>query len=374
MTTMTRELKTLPIAALSFEEIIQDGYLYADKTGYIIDLVKKKKLKQYFLSRPRRFGKSLLLDTMEQVFLGRKDLFKGLAIEALGYDFLKFPVISLSLSIDSKNPETLEKALMATLKIIARRENVEVEEAPTLVYFGALIEGLYYKNDNTKVVVLIDEYDAPVTAMIGDQKIAEANAQSLNHFFVVLKKKEEFIHFSLVTGITRYALTSMDSGPNHLIDISLDPKYAGICGFSLEEFDSLFVDRLESTSASLKNTGDMRPYGKVEELRREIYEWYDGYNWGGETKALNPFSILHFFSENAFGGYWVQSGRPGRLTAMIKAYPLNFLKPRLETYLSDEVRKTDLGRAGSFPQRAPDRGQSNQIPSVELGDRKNKDC
>jgi hypothetical protein len=141
----------------------------------------------------------------------------------------------------------------------------------------------------------------------------------------------------------------MDSGPNHLNDISLDPNYAGICGFTLDEFDSLFADRLETTLTSLKKTGRTESTATISDLRAEIFHWYDGYNWTGETRVLNPYSILNFFKNNAFGDYWVQSGRPGHLTALIKARPLDFLEPRLESYLATEIRKSDLSQLEAGP-------------------------
>jgi hypothetical protein len=164
-----------------------------------------------------------------------------------------------------------------------------------------------------------------------------------------IKKVSSAIRLTVVTGITRYALTSMDSGPNHLNDISLDPRFAGICGFTLDEFDPLFQDRLPEPLARLKAARLMKPSDDPAELRAEILHWYDGYNWGGPTKVLNPYSILHFFKNNAFGDYWLQSGRPAHLTALIRANPLGFLAPRLESYLSEEVRKTDLTQLQPVP-------------------------
>jgi hypothetical protein len=141
----------------------------------------------------------------------------------------------------------------------------------------------------------------------------------------------------------------MDSGPNHLNDISLDPRYAGLCGFTLEEFDSLFADRLELTLANLKNSGEMESGDSLEELRAEIFNLYDGYNWGGETRVLNPFSILKFFQNNSFDCYWIRSGRPGHLTSLIKKRPLDFLEPKLKSNLETELRKTDLTKLTAAP-------------------------
>jgi hypothetical protein len=175
------------------------------------------------------------------------------------------------------------------------------------MYLGSLIQALK-KQYNSSVVVLVDEYDAPVTRHMDNQKLAETNAGVLHDFFASLKDNavSSCVHFSFVTGITRYALTSMDSGPNHFKDISLEPKYAGICGFTLEEFDSLFANRLEPTLEILKKTGEMESSATVADLKKEILRWYDGYNWGGETRVLNPYTILNFFEHNEFDTYWAK--------------------------------------------------------------------
>jgi hypothetical protein len=218
------------------------------------------------------------------------------------------------------------------------------------MYFGRLITALHDKT-NARVAVLIDEYDAPVTNNMDNLALAQANAKVLHDFFAALKKPtvSPCLRFTLVTGITRYALTSMDSGANHLNDISLDPDFAGICGFTLEEFGPLFGDRMGATLASLKTAGEMEPSSDPGDLGKEIFRWYDGYNWGGPTRVLNPYSILNFFQLSSFGHYWVESGRPGHLTAMIKASPLDFLEPRLESYLSEELRKSELTQPQPVP-------------------------
>jgi hypothetical protein len=218
------------------------------------------------------------------------------------------------------------------------------------MYFEGLIEALYEKY-KTKVVVLIDEYDAPVTRNMKDQTVALSNADILHTFFASLKKENvaSCLRFTFVTGITRYALTSMDSGPNHLNDISLDSNYAGLCGFTLEEFDTLFGDRLETTLSRLKQSGRMESSASLDDLRASMLRWYDGYNWGDQTRVLNPYSILNFFDNDKFDSYWIQSGRPGHLTALIRARPMDFLEPKLESYLSADLRKSELTQLQAVP-------------------------
>ncbi|MDR1050948.1 MAG: AAA family ATPase [Deltaproteobacteria bacterium] len=342
-------LKELPLGNQTFAEIVDDNYLYADKTKYVYELLRSPK-RNYFLSRPRRFGKTLLLTTIQELFSGNRERFRELWIDSSDYDFPKHPVLLLSLSTSANTPELLETNLRKKLTQIARTAKVEVGYDSPDICFGNLINELY-NLDNSKVVVLIDEYDAPVTRNMDNPEVAQANAKILHDFFAVLKDPDAASKtlFTLVTGITRYALTSMDSGPNHLNDISLDPRYAGLCGFTLEEFDPLFGDRLETTLLSLKEAGVFKPSATKDDLRAEIYEWYDGYNWGGQTRVLNPFSILNFFDHNKFDTYWIQSGRPAHLTALIQARPMDFLKPRLKSYTSEAIRKTALTQLQPAP-------------------------
>jgi hypothetical protein len=216
------------------------------------------------------------------------------------------------------------------------------EDVPT-DYLENLVIALQ-KTANSEVVLLIDEYDAPVTRNMGNQELALANAKVLHDFFAALKNPniKENSRFTFVTGITRYALSSLDSGPNHLNDISLDPEYGGICGFTLEEFNSDFANGLEPTLEILKKTGRIKSSSTVADLIQEIYRWYDGYNWGGETRVLNPYSILNFFKKNEFDTYWAQSGRPGHLKAIIKSKRDDFIKLKLDPYVSDQIRNPDL--------------------------------
>jgi hypothetical protein len=342
-------LKKLPFSDLPFAKIISNDYLYADKTRYVYELVQEP-VAAYFLSRPRRFGKTTLLDTFRELFSGNLELFKGLWIDKSGYTFLKHPVIHLSLAMDVDNPDMLREGLMANLKKIARKENLKIPETQLAVYFQFLIEELYLQRNKTGVVVLIDEYDAPVTREMANKEIAQANADVLHNFFATLKTVRDYLRFTFVTGITRYALTSMDSGANHLTDISLDPKYAGLCGFTLEEFDTYFADWMEEALPIIRDEKKiMKSSASLADLRAEILAWYDGYNWGGETRVLNPYSILNLFKESDFGNYWIQSGRPRHLTALIQSRPLDFYQPKLDSYLSEEVRKSALNNLAPVP-------------------------
>jgi hypothetical protein len=244
--------KKLPLGDQSFPDIINENYLYVDKTKHIYDLVTGA-VSNYFLLRPRRFGKSLLLDTIHHLFKREDSLFQGLWIERHLEDIPQLPVINLSMSMGSESSDILKRNLFSILRDNAKVFGLDVEEITSDVYFRSLILALSRKS-NSKVVVLIDEYDAPVTRNMEDPPVAAANAKTLHDFFATLKDNQvkECVKFTLVTGITRYALTSMDSGPNHLIDISLRPEYAALCGFTLEEFDTYFAGHMEATLEALK--------------------------------------------------------------------------------------------------------------------------
>jgi hypothetical protein len=309
---------------------------------------------QFFYPGPGVFGKSLSLDTLRELFTGNRQRFEGLWIGQSNYDFIAYPTLFLTLSVKSNSPSALENAILGQLKKITPK-GLEVLGDTSDAYFGNLIEALNEKF-NSQVVALIDEYDAPVTENLANSKVAEANRAILHRFFATLKRPsvQPCIRCAMVTGITRYALTSMDSGPNHLNDISLRPEYAGICGFTLDEFDSLFGDRLESLLTNLKakansnsrmlvnEAGGITDSSTVADLRATIFKWYDGYCWGGPTRVLNPFSLLHLFNKSAFGAHWIRSGRPGHLTALIKKTPWEFLEFPFQSYITGDIRKQEL--------------------------------
>jgi hypothetical protein len=227
---------------------------------------------------------------------------------------------------------------------------LKIKEKSPDMYLSSLIQALYEKYDS-KVVVLIDEYDAPVTRQMSNLKLAEDNASVLHDYLAALKNPEvsPCLRFTFVTGINWYTLISMDSGANHLTDITLKPEYAGICGFTLEEFDPLFSDRMETTLAKLKADGKIPHTADTSELRAKIFYWYDGYNWGGQTRVLNPYSILNFFNDKSFGNYWFRIGRPSHLTAMIRENIDDFLDPTKESNSYSDLAKSELTQLQAIP-------------------------
>ncbi|MCL2153756.1 MAG: AAA family ATPase, partial [Oscillospiraceae bacterium] len=305
-------MKKLPLGIQNFREIIEGDYVYIDKTQYVYNLINDASY--YFLSRPRRFGKSLLLDTISEVFSGDKELFKGLWIYDSDYDFKKHPVIRLDMSnISNKTPEILENSLVSTLRIRVKEEGLYIADEIPSDIFKNLISGLY-KKYNQRVVVLIDEYDKPILDHINDIKTAEANRLVLRGFYGILKSMDPYLKFTFLTGVTKFTKTSIFSELNNLLDITMAGKYANICGITIEDFDRCFSEHIEHLT-SLK---EFKIYNSV---RNGILAWYDGYSWDGETRVINPFSLLSFFRRERFAAFWYVSGTPKFLIDLIKKKP-----------------------------------------------------
>jgi hypothetical protein len=351
-------MKKIQVSDTTFKEIISRDYLYVDKTPYIYNLVATNDYKCVFLTRPRRFGKTLLVDTINELFKeGGADSFKDLWIgsKEAGYEFEARPVLRLKMNYaNTGGQDELKNRIVYDLVKLAKKEDVHIDDnlVASLWYdqiLTDLLEGLSEKHNGLGAVVLIDEYDAPVAGNIENFDAAKANAKVLHGFFTALKNNIACIHFALVTGITRFGMTAMDSGPNNFVDISLLPKFSGICGFTISEFDLAFQERLPETLEALKDSGQMKPGSQAEDLKAEIMKWYDGYNWLGPERVLNPYSILYFFQQQKFDDYWPLSGVPNHLRTLMGERPLEFFKPKLKDYTSYQIRKVDLASLEPLP-------------------------
>jgi len=309
-------MKRLPLGLQNFREIIKDDYLYVDKTQYVYNLLHGAKY--YFLSRPRRFGKSLLLDTIAEAFGGDRELFSGLWIYDSDHDFAKHPVIRFDMSnIPDETPEILKYGICEELISQAGKEGLEIAGDEPAVLFKRLIEGLHAKY-NQRVVVLIDEYDKPILDHINALETAEGNRQVLRGFYGILKSMDKYLRFVFITGVTKFTKTSIFSGLNNLRDITMLKKYAGICGIPTGELEKHFGEHIA-------HLGQDEYYDQYESIADEILAWYDGYSWDGETRLLNPYSLLNFFDEGVFKGHWYETGTPWFLIEMIKAKPESYL-------------------------------------------------
>jgi len=312
-------MKKLPLGIQNIREIIESGCVYVDKTRYVYDLIESTKC--YFLSRPRRFGKSLLLDTIKEVFSGDKELFKGLWIYDSDYDFVRYPVIRLDMSgIANKTAETLEKSLCFELRNQIRREELDISLDDPADLFKNLIEALYNKY-HKKVVVLIDEYDKPILDHLFDTEKAEANRAVIRSFYGILKSMDTYLRFTFITGVSKFTKTSIFSGLNNLLDITMMEKYANICGIPVEDLDVYFHEHIEALASSPR-------FRHTKNLQDEILAWYDGYSWDGVTRVINPYGLLTFFLHEKFGSFWYASGSPKFLLDMIKNKPEIFTNLR----------------------------------------------
>lgn len=307
-------LKTLPIGESSFRAIIEDGDLYVDKTQQIYRIITKSK--PNFLSRPRRFGKSLLISTLEQIFLGNKELFKNLWI----YDKIDWqprPVIRLSFTEIDYRTQDLEVRLSRYIDDIAKRNKIQLKKQSSKDKFAELIQSL---SAEQQVVILIDEYDKPIIDFIEDFNHAEKNRDILKNFYGALKDGtvENSVHFLFITGISKFAKTSIFSDLNNLDDLTIDPTTTDLCGITQSELESYFAAYITQITSDLGL--------KEKTLLQELKRWYNGYSWDGKTFVYNPFSLLNFFKKGVIGNYWFATGTPTLLMKIIKKQKVDLEK------------------------------------------------
>ena len=298
-----------PIGIQSFSEIREGGFVYVDKTAQVYDLASTGKY--YFLSRPRRFGKSLLVSTMEAYFSGRKELFKGLAMEGLEKEWKEYPVLHLDLTGSKySDVEDLREKLDQHLISWEREYGVKEKFEDSGVRFSAVIDAAYRKTGE-KVVILIDEYEKPIVDNIDDEPLMEKFRRELQGFYSVIKGRDASIRFAFLTGVTKLGKMSIFSGLNNLNDISMDPKYQDICGISESELKSCFGDSVVEL-ASANGISSEECYAKLKRL-------YDGYHFNEDaTGVYNPFSLLNTFKSNKFRMYWFETGTPTFLVRYLK--------------------------------------------------------
>ncbi|MDR1081451.1 MAG: AAA family ATPase [Deltaproteobacteria bacterium] len=341
--------KKLSLSDRTFREIIKRNVLYVDKTEYIFRMLNVDDFNCCFLSRPRRFGKTLLLSTIQELFQGNREFFNGLWIDQSDYDFEKHPVLKFTMSYAKlKTPDDLADRLEFKLMEMAEDNGIRLTADSYDEMLGQLLKRMYGKH-GVPAVILVDEYDSPVTTHMSNRELAKSNRDILHGFYQAMKTNIEYIRFALVTGITRFAMTSLDSGPNNFRDISLNPEYAGICGITPDELDTYFKDRFPDTLEKLKDRGSIHRDADYKELTAKILEWYDGYNWLGSENILNPYSIFTFFFLNEFDTYWPLSGKPSHLTVLARENPLDYIQPNLDGYTSYEIRKSALSSIKAVP-------------------------
>ncbi|MDR1973006.1 MAG: ATP-binding protein [Treponema sp.] len=305
-------VRKYPIGIQDFAGIREDNCIYVDKTTQIHRLIAGSG-KTFFLSRPRRFGKSLLCSTLAAVFEGRRELFGGLALEQLDWDWKKYPVIRLDLNPGNfgEGVGTLKLFLHNLLQNQAAAAGLELRGSLAPDQFGNLIRDLRQKNGE-RVAVIIDEYDKPLLTTIQDKDIHEAIRNELKAFYGVLKSSDEFLKFVFLTGVTKFAQVSVFSELNNLMDLTLDPRYADLCGITQEELEGVFAPDIEEAARH-------RGCGR-EDYLGELKRFYNGYRFSEKPLTVyNPFGLLkHFESGGRFQPYWFETGTPAFLIRLIE--------------------------------------------------------
>ena len=291
-------MKKLPVGIQTFSEIINEDYLYIDKTGIAYSLIDN--FKYIFLSRPRRFGKSLFLDTLKNIFEGNRELFRGLLIEKQWNWEVKYPVIKISFSGGIHSKADLEADLLYILKSNEKRLGLECENrARAQHFFAELIEKAAEKYQQ-KVVILIDEYDKPILDNIENIPEALIIRDGMHDFYTKIKENDEYLRFAFLTGVSKFSKVSLFSGLNNLEDISLNPDYGNVCGYTQLDLETTFAPYFEGVD--------------MEQVKR----WYNGYNFLGD-RVYNPFDILLFIKNHyEFDNYWFETGTPRFLVELIK--------------------------------------------------------
>lgn len=331
-----------PIGIQNFESLRKDGYTYVDKTAMIHQLVVQGRY--YFLSRPRRFGKSLLISTLEAYFSGRRELFSGLAMEKLETDWTACPVLHLDLNTDDYQHENvLAQRLNLTLSQWEKRYGKEENEVTPSQRFEGVIRRAA-EATGQRVVILVDEYDKPMLQTIGNETLQAAHRNLLKSFYGALKSQDQYIRFALLTGVTKFGKVSVFSDLNNLFDLSMDERYQALCGITEEEIHTYF-------EASVCQLADRQGLTEEETLAR-LRDQYDGYHFRQNGVGVyNPFSLLNTFSKLEFGSYWFETGTPTYLVRLLQRD--DYVLPNL----TEEVATADvLNSIDSF--------SSNPIPVI----------
>lgn len=299
-----------PVGIQSFEKIRKEGYCYIDKTAFIHSLVKSGQY--YFLSRPRRFGKSLLISTLEAYFLGKKELFNGLALEELEKDWITYPVLHLDLNTQKYNtPEALTNVLEENLKNWEDLYGASDREIGVARRFNGVIRRAAEKTGRN-VVILVDEYDKPMLQAVGNEELINEYHSSLMAFYGALKSCDPYIRFALLTGVTKFSKVSVFSDLNNLMDISMSNRFANICGITEQELHTEFKEDI-LTLAQKNNVTE-------KEVKQLLKEQYDGYHFVEDSEDIyNPFSLLNTFAKMKFGSYWFETGTPTFLVELLNA-------------------------------------------------------
>ena len=332
--------KTYPIGIQNFESLRNDNYFYVDNTKLIYQLARSGRY--YFLSRPRRFGKSLLISTLEAYFEGKKELFRGLAIENLEKDWIKYPILHLDLNIEKYNsPDSLDKILNDKLEYWESIYGTRPSETSFSLRFAGIVRRAY-EQTGQRVAILVDEYDKPMLQSIGNEELQRSFRDTLKPFYGVLKSMDGCIKFALLTGVTKFGKISVFSDLNNLNDISMDERYIEICGITEKEIHENLEDELHELARRQKMTYD--------EVCKELKECYDGYHFVEDSIGLyNPFSLLNTFDKMKFGSYWFETGTPTYLVELLKQNHYSLQRIAHEETDADVLNSIDSASQNPVP-------------------------
>lgn len=326
-----QQLQPLPLGMQSFEEIIETGHLYVDKTALIFSLLTRGK--SYFLSRPRRFGKSLLISTLQAIFEGKRHLFSGLAIESLPYDWNVYPVIRLDLSvIGSVHPtedQPFDYLLKRLIQEIGKKHALELDTklSPGMI-FASLIQQLGARDG--KVVVLVDEYDKPILNVVHNAQQLTFVRSVMRDLYSALKSNDEYVRFLFLTGVSEFAQVSIFSGLNHLTKITFSQEFGTLLGYTDQEIDHYFGQYI----AAMKEALEYRDL----DVRVELQKMYNGYQFCKmPPRVYNPYSVMSAFSEKDFSYYWYQTGTPTFLVRLLEENMSNFFALENNRYSKNDL-------------------------------------
>ncbi|MGL4992918.1 MAG: AAA family ATPase, partial [Bacteroidales bacterium] len=300
-----------------FKYLIESGANYVDKTEYLHKLVSSIS-NTYFLSRPRRFGKSLTVSTLECIFQGRRDLFAGLKIDSMDYDWQEYPVVNLNMSeLKHDSKESFSRSLLKSLKQVALELDVVID---TDDEFGDIFRDILHnaasQSPTGKVVLLIDEYDAPLVNNIDAPHLEEIRA-ILENFYIQIKAANSVLRFTFMTGVTRFSKVSVFSKLNHMIDISMNQHYATMFGFTQAELESYFGDRIAEFA--------IRENLSTEDMTLKIKSWYNGYRFHPKADTVyNPVSAGRFMEDGEFNNWWFETGSPSFLIQQLRKKPIGY--------------------------------------------------
>jgi hypothetical protein len=317
-------MKKLPIGIQDYKKLIEGGHVYVDKTKWIYEMASSGT--PFFISRPRRFGKSLTVSALYYLFKGEKELFKDTWIYDK-WEFKEYPVIKISMvDIDATSEETIEETLKEKLKEIYSDYNITPHSTNLKMMFSGLIRELAKKE---KVALLIDEYEKPILDHLQDKETAEAIRSLLRNFYIVMKESDQYLKFVFMTGITKFTKTGVFSALNNLRELTISGNYSTMFGYTEEELRAYFKEYIEKGANQFKISQD--------ELLAKIKEYYNGFSFDGEHFVYNPFSILNYFAEYSFENYWMNSGSPSFIIDYAKAHALH-----PEGYLQTYIRESKL--------------------------------